>query len=304
MAYLYRHIRLDKNEPFYVGIGSDDKGEYKRAHQTKSRNNHWQSVVAKTKYEIEIILDDLDWESAKRKEIEFIAMYGRADLKKGPLVNKTDGGDGQVNVITSEETRAKKRIASTGRKLSKEAIEKMRATHLGCKRSEETRLNISKSKKNEKGIEIACQNLKSPKREINLKIACQKRVVQYSIDGYFIKEWNSIREITEYYKNIRQSTISSCCKGKYNTAGGFRWKFYKEGYPTKLSNTELAKPITNHGKKVYQYDTSGEFIREWKSAAEATKFVKNTTRQTISQCCNNKQKTSGGFKWSYKNEHN
>ena len=23
MAYVYRHIRLDKNEPFYIGIGSD-----------------------------------------------------------------------------------------------------------------------------------------------------------------------------------------------------------------------------------------------------------------------------------------
>jgi hypothetical protein len=22
MAYVYRHIRLDKNEPFYIGIGS------------------------------------------------------------------------------------------------------------------------------------------------------------------------------------------------------------------------------------------------------------------------------------------
>jgi hypothetical protein len=24
MAYLYRHIRHDKNEPFYIGIGSDN----------------------------------------------------------------------------------------------------------------------------------------------------------------------------------------------------------------------------------------------------------------------------------------
>jgi len=23
MCYVYRHIRLDKNEPFYIGIGSD-----------------------------------------------------------------------------------------------------------------------------------------------------------------------------------------------------------------------------------------------------------------------------------------
>ena len=29
MAYLYRHIRLDKNEPFYIGIGSDTN--FKRA---------------------------------------------------------------------------------------------------------------------------------------------------------------------------------------------------------------------------------------------------------------------------------
>jgi len=26
MAYLYRHIRLDKNEPFYVGIGGGVRG--------------------------------------------------------------------------------------------------------------------------------------------------------------------------------------------------------------------------------------------------------------------------------------
>ena len=31
MAYLYRHIRLDKNVPFYVGIGDDKEGLYKRA---------------------------------------------------------------------------------------------------------------------------------------------------------------------------------------------------------------------------------------------------------------------------------
>lgn len=28
MAYVYRHIRLDKNEPFYIGIGKDEGGKY------------------------------------------------------------------------------------------------------------------------------------------------------------------------------------------------------------------------------------------------------------------------------------
>ena len=34
MAYLYRHIRLDKNEPFYIGIGSNELNNYKRAYLT------------------------------------------------------------------------------------------------------------------------------------------------------------------------------------------------------------------------------------------------------------------------------
>ena len=29
MAYVYRHVRVDKNQPFYIGIGTDNN--YKRA---------------------------------------------------------------------------------------------------------------------------------------------------------------------------------------------------------------------------------------------------------------------------------
>ena len=64
MSYLYRHIRLDKNVPFYIGIGSDDLGKYTRAYSKRSRNQHWKNVVNLTDYEIEIILDDLTWQEA------------------------------------------------------------------------------------------------------------------------------------------------------------------------------------------------------------------------------------------------
>ena len=37
MAYVYMHIREDKNEPFYIGIGNDDNG-YKRAYSKRNRN--------------------------------------------------------------------------------------------------------------------------------------------------------------------------------------------------------------------------------------------------------------------------
>lgn len=70
MIYLYRHIRLDKNEPFYIGIG---KG--KRAYSKKSRNIHWLNIINSTPYEVEIILENLSWEEACEKEKEFIKLY-------------------------------------------------------------------------------------------------------------------------------------------------------------------------------------------------------------------------------------
>ena len=72
MAYVYRHIRLDKNEPFYIGIGSDVK--YTRANELriKRRNPLWNRIFCKTKIEVEIILDNLTWQDACKKEIEFI----------------------------------------------------------------------------------------------------------------------------------------------------------------------------------------------------------------------------------------
>jgi hypothetical protein len=94
MAYVYRHIRLDKNEPFYIGIGSDSK--YLRAYTNRSRNQHWKNIVNVTDYYVEILFDDISFKFACEKEIEFISLYGRVDKKTGILVNLTDGGQGTL----------------------------------------------------------------------------------------------------------------------------------------------------------------------------------------------------------------
>ena len=138
MAYVYRHIRLDKNEPFYIGIGSDS--DYKRANElrTARRNPIWHKIASKTEIEVEIVLDDLTYEKAITKEIEFISLYGRLNNATGILSNLTDGGEGTLGVIVSEETRKKnsERFKGEGnpmygKKLSKESIEKSRLKRLG-----------------------------------------------------------------------------------------------------------------------------------------------------------------------------
>lgn len=106
MAYVYRHIRLDKNEVFYVGIALA-KTNYYRAYEKCRRSKFWERIINKTPYEVEIMLDDLTWEEACKKEIEFIQLYGRKNLGKGTLVNLTDGGEGTKNKVVSEITKNK-----------------------------------------------------------------------------------------------------------------------------------------------------------------------------------------------------
>ena len=102
--YLYRHIRLDKNEPFYIGIGTKnikdfnsnlDSVVYRRAFK-KTRNSLWDNIVNKTPYRVEIILESDDYEFIKEKEKEFIELYGRINCCSGILSNLTKGGDGSV----------------------------------------------------------------------------------------------------------------------------------------------------------------------------------------------------------------
>jgi len=144
MAYLYRHIRLDKNEVFYIGIANDDT--YKRCKIKANRSTYWKNIVNKTSYEVEIILDDLTWEDACLKEKEFIALYGRKDLGKGTLINFTDGGEGTPGIKRSEDYILKMSERQKGEKgywfgknHSKETIQKMSDVKKGKSPSQETR---------------------------------------------------------------------------------------------------------------------------------------------------------------------
>jgi len=229
MAYVYRHIRLDKNEPFYIGIGSDST--YKRANNTRNRNIFWKRIVAKTEYEVEIMLDDLTWEEACNKEKEFISLYGRSDIKMGSLSNLTDGGEGQIGYRVSEER--KKEISQRylkengpfyGRKHKPETIERFK--FLAQNRSPETnrkialgnsnkimpqeiRLKISNSTKGDKNHFYGKAHTKETKEKISIRatgricpdelknrisLNAPKSLKLYKeIDGVII-QYNSIRD--------------------------------------------------------------------------------------------------------------
>lgn len=126
---VYRHLKKDNGDTFYIGIGNN-----KRPYLKKDRNDFWYKTINKHGYVIEILYDNLSWEDACELEILLISLYGRRDLGTGCLVNMTNGGEGVKGLICSKETRLK---------LSKKA--KLREI------SKETRSLMSKSMKGRKG---------------------------------------------------------------------------------------------------------------------------------------------------------
>ena len=73
---------------------------------------------------------------------------------------------------------------------------------------------------------------KSPKDNINhgtrnerVAKALSKRVLQFTLDGEFVREWESTRECGR--NGFNQGNVASCCNGKKPQYKGFIWK-YKE----------------------------------------------------------------------------
>lgn len=50
-------------------------------------------------------------------------------------------------------------------------------------------------------------------------------ILQYDLDGNFIREWNSVAEAQKYYGLLWPSSIIKCCNGKGKTAKNFKWKY-------------------------------------------------------------------------------
>lgn len=165
MYYLYRHIRLDKNEPFYIGIGTITPQNtytsiYKRAFSRFNRNIHWNRIVSKTAFSVDILYEDNNMSVIKQKEQEFIKLYGRSDYG-GTLCNLTDGGDGIKNVAQevrrkislkltgikrSEEQKRRQSERTKGKKLNPSHIENIRKCRIGWVFTNETKKKMSQSR--------------------------------------------------------------------------------------------------------------------------------------------------------------
>lgn len=226
MAYLYRHIRLDKNEPFYIGIGSDEN--YKRANDKSGRNKIWKGITNKTQYEVEILFDGLSWQDACEKEKEFISLYGRIDKHNGILVNLTDGGDGAFGVIMSEERKkqiselAKGNKSRTGQKTSEETKKKMSEAQKGLKRkpfTEQGWENFMKARISTRGRKQSIEEIENRRKSLIGIPRTQewKDKISKANKGKTMSE-EAKKKMSDYWKGRKRKPMSEETKRKIGEA--------------------------------------------------------------------------------------
>lgn len=68
----------------------------------------------------------------------------------------------------------------------------------------------------------------------------------------------------------------------------------------KQKGMHIENIVRSLGKRVVQLKVNGEFVREYESMSEARRVSKT---DHISEVCNGKRKTAGGFKWMYKEDY-
>lgn len=136
------------------------------------------------------------------REQYYINLYNT--FKNG--YNETSGGNGISGYKHKDETKGKIRNSLIGKGHTEERRRNESESHKGKHRSQESLKKQSESIKGHIGYN-------------------RKQVDQYSLDGTFIKTWDSILQVDKElgYEN---GAICKCCKGKLKSASGFIWRYH------------------------------------------------------------------------------
>jgi hypothetical protein len=201
--YVYEHFRKTDNKVFYVG-----KGFGNRASVKTNRNKYWHNIVNKHDFGVKFVVKNIDEDLALFAEMERIDQLKKIGVK---LCNLTNGGEGVVGYVATEETKKKLSKAHLGRKIPKWLSEKYSALRKGKPKSDECKQKISKANSGK----VTSQKTKDLLSKINSKtVVCVETNVEYK-NAY----------IAEIETGITRSNISSVCRGVRKTAGGYSWRF-------------------------------------------------------------------------------
>lgn len=99
---------------------------------------------------------------------------------------------------------------------------------------------------------------------------CQK-VIAYDLNGKFIKVYYSYEQASRELK-CKSSNIRKCITGERKSTGGYQFKSYEKNFSKKIKPYKTNELEAKY-KKVYQYDTSLNFVKKFHSLSECAEYV-------------------------------
>ena len=260
--FIYEDLRFDY-EPFYIGRGKKERLSFTKLIDRSSgyKKNKLKSLRNKGLEPIVLVIEsDLNFEESVMKEIYYIKKIGRKDMELGPLTNLTDGGEGRVNAINSPESIEKgrqsllehyRRLREQGHDLSpsEETRMKLRAVNLGENNPMYGKTHTDEVKEKQSlrmvgsnhpmfGKKLSEETIKLVKEKRNAAVDQEKMneesrqrnnkaILQYSLDGEFIEEFDSIKIAAES-TGLSESLIGKTCRGVVKNPRKFMFRFKDE----------------------------------------------------------------------------
>jgi hypothetical protein len=262
-------------EPFYIGRGKKerlfftkliDRGSSYKKNKIKNLKNIGLEPI------LTILFSDLSFKESVEKEIELIKKIGRKNLNLGPLTNLTDGGEGRLNGKNSPESNEKmrkslldyhKNLEENGIKIKRteQTIMKLREINKGennpmwgkkhtdkVKQEQSDRVSGLKhprygKKHSEETIKLIREKrnatVDQEKMNEESRLRNNKAILQFSLDGEFIQEFESIK-VAANSTGLSESLIGKTCRGQVKNPRKFIFKFKDENSKV-LGNSYLIK---------------------------------------------------------------
>ena len=186
------------------------------------------------------------WRTAIYKGVIYEGLYKVSNLGKilslnyrrtgkSKLMNPFDNGDGYLHVVLSkngetEKCKVHRLVAETflpnPDNLPEVNHKDEDKTNNFVFLNEDGTVNKKKSNLEWKNHRDNCNHGTRNERvgKANTNGKCSKKVLQFTLDGEFIREWPSTKEI-ERQLGFDNSAVGRCCLGEQKTAYGFCWMY-------------------------------------------------------------------------------
>lgn len=229
--YIGQSIDIDNRKNHYSRLDCKGQPLLCRSIQKYGWENHTHELI-----------EECSVEQLNEREIYYTEYYdalspnglvlragGRSGYWSDEVKNRI--GEGNKGKILSEEAKYKIGQSSkgnqnmTGKKHTNETKQKMSESHLGKQDTEQTKNKKSQSAKGK---------IKNETHRTNLSKSCSEAfgrpVIQKSINGEFIKEWNTGKQAAVEL-NLSYTSINNCCRRKeinpikYTYSQGFIFEY-------------------------------------------------------------------------------